>query len=139
MGPLTSRELSPHMSAAQFSAFVALGLVFLILLPHANGQSAICSQIWQCPVASVSVTYHWTTAPGDVAMINVFNTTGAQEGACGVIFFVDSTDRLSGATAKAAASGRGCPLQSCNPSSPPFSRPTTIPTSLGIPSTSSPL
>ena len=37
--PLTSRELSPHMSAAQFSAFVALGLVFLIL-PHANGTCA---------------------------------------------------------------------------------------------------
>ncbi len=61
-----------------------------------SGQSAICSQIWQCPVASVSVTYHWTTAPGDVAMINVFNTTGAQEGECGVIFFVDSTDEIIG-------------------------------------------
>ncbi len=30
------------------------------------------------------------------AMINVFNTTGAQEGACGVIFFVDSTADIIG-------------------------------------------
>ena len=42
------------------------------------------------------MTYHWTTAPGDVAMINVFNTTGAQEGECGVIFFVDSTADIIG-------------------------------------------
>jgi hypothetical protein len=42
------------------------------------------------------VTYRRTTAPGDEAMINVFNSTGAQEGQCGVIFFVDNTADIIG-------------------------------------------
>jgi hypothetical protein len=48
---------------------------------------AIC-QIWQCLVTPISVTYHWTTAPSNKAMItqphymSVNNATTPSEQLC---------------------------------------------------------